>query len=66
VDAAGELVAMSQRFKLSEHDIDFAAGLAVGEDGDLAVVTYGVDNRQSRLAETSLGALLALCSARRA
>jgi hypothetical protein len=58
----GEMVAGSPRFKLSEHDIDFACGLAVDpRESDRAVVTYGVGNTASRLAETSLSALLGLC-----
>ena len=61
VTAAGEVVARSRPFKLSEHDVDFACGLAVDpRRPDRAVVTFGVANRESRLAETSLGALVAL------
>jgi hypothetical protein len=64
VNAAGELLAQSQPFKLSDHDVDFACGLAVdpcSPGGDRAVVTFGVGNTESRLAETSLSALLGLC-----
>jgi hypothetical protein len=67
VNAAGELLAQSQPFKLSDHDVDFACGLAVdpcSPGGDRAVVTFGVGNTESRLAETSLSALLGLCEIR--
>jgi hypothetical protein len=65
VSADGEMIRQSPPFKLSEYDVDFACGLAVDpRDGDRAVVTYGVGNVASRLAETSLDALLELCGSR--
>jgi hypothetical protein len=57
VSGTGDLLAISPAVKLSpEHGIEFAAGLA--RDGDLAVVTYGVEDDSARLAETSVSALL--------
>jgi hypothetical protein len=62
VGADGETIRQSPPFKLSEYDIDFACGLAIDpHTRGRAIVTYGVGNTASRLAETSLSALLGLC-----
>jgi hypothetical protein len=57
-DDDGRPLRRSPPFKLSECDIDFAAGLAI--DGDRAVISYGVDDAECRLAETTISALRAL------
>lgn len=59
VDSTGELVGLSEPFKLEIGEgIEFAAGLAV--DGDRAVISYGVNDMESRLGITSWDALLGL------
>lgn len=59
VDSSGRLLAKSPPIKLSPtHGIEFAAGLAL--DGDLAVISYGVDDMQCKLAITSRDAMLEL------
>jgi hypothetical protein len=58
VNAKGKLIAASERMKLVTNGIEFAAGLAL--DGDRVVVSYGVDDMEARLGETSLAAVMAL------
>ena len=58
VNGKGKLVSSSERMKFATNGIEFAAGLAL--DGDHLVVSYGVDDMEARLGETSLSAVLAL------
>ena len=59
-DDTGLLTARSAPFRLRSDGggIEFAAGLAI--DGDRAVISYGIDDASSWLAETSLEAVLAM------
>jgi hypothetical protein len=52
VDSRGSLRSASPPMKLAPNGIEFAAGLAI--DGDRVVVSFGVDDMESRLGETSL------------
>jgi hypothetical protein len=56
VDANGKMMAASPPCKLAPEGIEFAAGMAI--DGDRVVVSFGVDDMNSRLGETSLSAVL--------
>jgi hypothetical protein len=56
VDSKGALTSASEPMKLAPNGIEFAAGLAI--DGDHAVVSFGVDDHECKLAETSLSAVL--------
>jgi len=56
VDSRGKLTAASEPMKLAPNGIEFAAGMAV--DGDRVVVSFGVDDMESKLGETSLSAVL--------
>lgn len=58
VDDAGTLIAKSRAIKLALDGIEFAAGLAV--DGDHVVISYGTDDMNCFIAETSLAAILEL------
>ncbi len=57
VDGTGKMTAASAPVKLASNGIEFAAGMAV--DGDRVVVSFGVDDMESKLGETSLSAVLA-------
>lgn len=56
VDARGSLIGTSEPCKLSPTGIEFAAGMAV--DGDRVVISFGVDDMESKLGETSLDAIM--------
>jgi hypothetical protein len=56
IDGAGKLIARGRPIKLATEGIEFAAGMA--HEGDRLIVSYGVDDGQCRLAETSLSAVL--------
>jgi hypothetical protein len=56
VDGAGRMVARSGPLKLAQHDIEFAAGMAI--DGDRVVISYGTDDHDARIGVTSLGRVL--------
>ena len=56
VDSRGQMTAASEPMKLASAGIEFAAGMAV--DGDRVVVSYGVDDMESWLGETSLSAVM--------
>lgn len=56
VDARGAMIGTSEPCKLSPTGIEFAAGMAV--DGDRVVISFGVDDMESKLGETSLGAIM--------
>jgi hypothetical protein len=58
VDARGKLQAASDRMKLATNGIEFASGLAI--ESDRVVVSYGVDDMEAYLGETSLGAVLGI------
>lgn len=58
VDSSGKLLAKSQPMKLVPNGIEFAAGLAI--DGDRVVVSFGVDDAEAKLGETSLSAVLSI------
>jgi len=55
VDARGKMTAASEPLKLVPNGIEFAAGMAI--DGDRVVISFGVDDMECRLGETSLSAL---------
>jgi hypothetical protein len=57
-DARGRLKATSEAMKLAPNGIEFAAGLVV--DGDRVVVSYGVDDMEAKIGETSLTAVMGL------
>jgi hypothetical protein len=60
VDASGRVLGRSPPLKLSsQHGIEFAAGIAIDRRGTLAV-SFGVDDHQSRIGITELGAVLGL------
>ena len=56
VDSRGKMTAVSAPMKLASAGIEFAAGMAI--DGDRVVVSFGVDDMDCRLGETSLSAVL--------
>ena len=56
VDSRGKMIAVSDPMKLASAGIEFAAGIAVA--GDRVVVSFGVDDMDCRLGETSLSAVL--------
>jgi hypothetical protein len=58
VDSRGKRKAASPPMKLAPNGIEFAAGLAV--HGDRVVVSFGVDDMESRLGETKLPAVLGM------
>jgi hypothetical protein len=56
VDSRGALTGMSEPCKLSPTGIEFAAGMAI--DGDLVVISFGVDDMESKLGVTSLEVIM--------
>ena len=56
VDSRGKLIATSDPMKLAPNGIEFAAGMAI--DGDRVVVSFGVDDMNAMLGETSLSAVM--------
>ena len=56
VDSRGKMMATSEPMKLAQEGIEFAAGMAI--DGDRVVVSFGVDDMDCRLGETSLSAVM--------
>ena len=56
VDSRGKMIAVSDPMKLASAGIEFAAGIAVA--GDRVIVSFGVDDMDCRLGETSLSAVL--------
>ena len=56
VDSRGKMIGVSAPMKLASAGIEFAAGIAVA--GDRVVVSFGVDDMDCRLGETSLSAVL--------
>lgn len=58
VNAQGNMLAASEPLKLASHGIEFAAGMAL--DGDRLVISFGVDDMESKLGETSLSAVMGI------
>lgn len=58
VDAHGKMTATSEPLKLAQNGIEFAAGMAI--DGDRVVISFGVDDMDCRIGETSLAAVMEL------
>jgi hypothetical protein len=58
VNSRGKMLAVSDPIKLAPEGIEFAAGMAI--DGDRVVVSFGVDDMNCRLGETSLSAVMGL------
>jgi hypothetical protein len=56
VNSRGALTATSEPMKLASNRIEFAAGMAI--DGDRVVVSFGVDDMECKIAETSLAAVM--------
>jgi hypothetical protein len=56
VDSLGKMTAASEPMKLAPNGIEFAAGMAI--DGDRVVVSFGVDDMECRIGETSLSAVM--------
>lgn len=56
VNSLGALTAVSEPMKLAPNGIEFAAGLAI--DGERVVISFGVDDMESKLGETALSAVL--------
>jgi hypothetical protein len=56
VDSFGRMRSVSSPMKLSVNGIEFAAGLAI--DGDRVVVSFGVDDMDCWIGETSLAAVM--------
>ena len=57
-DSRGTIKAASAPMKLAPNKIEFAAGLAI--DGDRVVISFGVDDMEAKIGETSLAAVLAM------
>lgn len=57
VDSSGAIVAKSQPMKLAPNGIEFAAGMAIA--GDRLVISFGVDDAEAMIGETSLAAVRA-------
>jgi hypothetical protein len=55
VDSRGKMTAASPPMKLVANGIEFAAGMAI--DGDRVVVSFGVDDMECKIGETSLSAV---------
>jgi len=56
VNARGKVIATSEPMKLASNTIEFAAGMAI--DGDRVVVSFGVDDMESKIGETKLPAVM--------
>jgi len=56
VDSRGKMTAASEPMKLAPNGIEFAAGMAI--DGDRVVVSFGVDDMECKIGETSLSAVM--------
>lgn len=59
VDDHGRLLARSAPFKFSEHGIEFAAGIAIDAAADRLVYSWGTEDQDAWLGETTLSAVLA-------
>ena len=57
-DDRGKMMASSEPIKFAPNGIEFAAGMAI--DGDRVVISFGVDDMECKLAETSLSAVMAM------
>ena len=56
VDSRGKMTSVGAPMKLAPNGIEFAAGMAI--DGDRVVVSFGVDDMECKLGETSLSAVM--------
>ena len=56
VNSRGKMTAASMPCKLAPEGIEFAAGMAI--DGDRVVVSFGVDDMECKIGETSLSAVM--------
>lgn len=56
VNDAGQKLSESEDFKITDLGIEFAAGLAI--DGNRVVVSYGTEDRDSWIGETTLSAVM--------
>ena len=56
VDSRGKMTSVGSPMKLAPNGIEFAAGMAI--DGDRVVVSFGVDDMECKLGETSLSAVM--------
>ena len=56
VDSRGKMTSASESIKLAPNGIEFAAGMAI--DGERVVVSFGVDDMESKLGETKLSAVM--------
>jgi hypothetical protein len=59
-DKHGKVTAVSDEMKLAPEGIEFAAGMAI--DGDRVVISFGVDDMNCRIGETSMSAVLSILS----
>jgi hypothetical protein len=57
-DWNGKILERSEPFKLSKCTIEFAAGLAIDLEHDLAVISFGTDDYEAWIGETKLSAVL--------
>lgn len=57
-NSRGKMVSISDPVKLVKNGIEFAAGMAI--DGDRVVVSFGVDDMECKLGETSLSAVMGI------
>ena len=58
VDSRGKMRSASLPMKLAPNGIEFAAGLAI--DGDRVVVSFGIDDMECRIGETSLSVVMGI------
>ena len=56
VDSRGKMTSVGSPMKLAPNGIEFAAGMAI--DRDRVVVSFGVDDMECKLGETSLSAVM--------
>lgn len=58
VDSRGKMTSASEPMKLVSNGIEFAAGMAL--DGERVVVSFGVDDMECKIGETSLSAVMGM------
>jgi hypothetical protein len=61
VDSRGRMKAVSQPMKLASNGIEFAAGMGI--DGDRVAVSFGVDDMECKIGETTLSAVMEVLQA---
>lgn len=57
-DKHGKVIGASDQMKLAKNGIEFAAGMAI--DGDRVVISFGVDDMDCKIGETSLSAIMSI------